>query len=99
MFGKRIGFLKFKADIFYKETGKKVYDNIYVNSLSFCLFIILLTFAQYLSIASVNFTGLQKGGSFGIIACQNLNFPVWLNIESLARVSYLCLNVGLSMLT
>jgi len=24
MFGKRIGFLKFKADIFDKETGKKV---------------------------------------------------------------------------
>lgn len=26
MFGKRIGFLKFEADIFDKETGKKVAD-------------------------------------------------------------------------
>lgn len=26
MFGKRVGFLKFKADIFDKETGNKVSD-------------------------------------------------------------------------
>ena len=29
MFGKRIGFLKFKADIFDKETGKKVSDDLH----------------------------------------------------------------------
>jgi len=33
MFGKRIGFLKFKADIFDKETGKKVWDGLH-NSFS-----------------------------------------------------------------
>lgn len=26
MFGKRLGFLKFKADIIDKETGQKVYE-------------------------------------------------------------------------
>lgn len=28
MFGKRIGFLKFKADIFDKETGQKVSNHL-----------------------------------------------------------------------
>lgn len=33
MFGKRIGFLKFKADIFCKETGQKVsnYLNVWLE--------------------------------------------------------------------
>lgn len=30
MFGKRLGFLKFKADIFDKETGKKVSNHLHV---------------------------------------------------------------------
>ncbi len=29
MFGERVGFLKFKAEIFYKETGKKVSNYIH----------------------------------------------------------------------
>lgn len=29
MFGGRIGFLKFKADIFDKETGKKVFNDLH----------------------------------------------------------------------
>ena len=28
MFGERIGFIKFKADIFDKETGKKVFNHL-----------------------------------------------------------------------
>lgn len=30
MFGKRIGFLKFTADVYDKATGKKVYDHVYL---------------------------------------------------------------------
>lgn len=29
MFGKRVGFLKFKADIIDKGTGKKVFDRLH----------------------------------------------------------------------
>lgn len=32
MFGKRIGFLKFKADIVDKETGQKVLDLLFKSS-------------------------------------------------------------------
>lgn len=43
MFGERVGFLKFKADIFYEETGYKVLKNFHalvVNPNS-CRFILL----------------------------------------------------------
>lgn len=43
MFGERVGFLKFKADILDKETGKKVFNHIYAlllngSSIGFILY-------------------------------------------------------------
>ncbi|KAJ1381322.1 NUDIX hydrolase domain [Sesbania bispinosa] len=41
MFGKRIGFLKFKADIFDKETGKKVPGIVFARGPAVCVLILL----------------------------------------------------------
>ncbi|KAH7549520.1 hypothetical protein JRO89_XS13G0044000 [Xanthoceras sorbifolium] len=41
MFGKRIGFLKFKADIFYKETGKKVPGIVFARGPAVAVLILL----------------------------------------------------------
>ncbi|ESW27611.1 hypothetical protein PHAVU_003G216900 [Phaseolus vulgaris] len=41
MFGKRIGFLKFKADIFYKETGKKIPGIVFARGPAVAVLILL----------------------------------------------------------
>ncbi|KAL5748610.1 hypothetical protein ACOSP7_025654 [Xanthoceras sorbifolium] len=41
MFGKRIGFLNFKADIFYKETGKKVPGIVFARGPAVAVLILL----------------------------------------------------------
>ncbi|GMY30155.1 nudix hydrolase 14, chloroplastic [Fagus crenata] len=41
MFGERVGFLKFKADIFYKETGKKVPGIVFARGAAVAILILL----------------------------------------------------------
>lgn len=87
MFGKRIGFLKFTADVYDKATGKKVYDHV-VFSLCVPLWLKIRTQTVEICLTSISLRHhFELGRSTLMLFCFSILF-----IYLMQSSSYFCSN-------
>ncbi|XP_024029045.1 subtilisin-like protease SBT1.8 [Morus notabilis] len=75
MFGKRIGFLKFKADIFDKETGKKVPGIVFARGPAVAILILLESEGETYAVLTEQYYGREYQQSYDLKAWYQTFLP------------------------